>query len=105
VNQHPSEAGMKLQCDWNLKDSDSVKELYARIARIAETENYQHEIQTLENNKVQVNVWTPSIGELSLSTKISCSQGAELFFADKSDLGTIYIPSLLYKRCWYMGVV
>lgn len=67
MNQGSSDgAGLKLQCDWILKDSDSVIELYARIAKVAETANYEHEIQTLENNKVRVDVWTPAIGELFL---------------------------------------
>ena len=41
-----------------------MNELYARIANVTEATNYKHEIQTLENNKVRVEVWTPEIGEL-----------------------------------------
>ena len=67
VNQGSSDgAGLKLQCDWVLRDSDSVNELYSRIAKVAEATSYEHEIQTLENNKVRIEVWTPAIGELLL---------------------------------------
>jgi hypothetical protein len=85
VNLGSSEAGLKLQCDWILKDSDSVNELQARIARVADAENYQHDIQTLENNKVRVEVWTPSIGLDSSACllKRCCNLGAELIFADR----------------------
>lgn len=67
INQGSSEP-LKLQCDWNLKDSDSITELYARIGNVGEAEGYSYDIQTLENsNKVRVEVWTQSIGEFSHS--------------------------------------
>lgn len=64
INQGSSEP-LKLQCDWNLKDSDSITELYARIGNVGEAEGYPYDIQTLESsNKVRVEVWTQSIGGL-----------------------------------------
>jgi len=73
INQDSSEP-LKLQCDWNLKDSDSVAELYTRLGKVADAENYRHEIQTLENNKVRVEVWTSSIGGLSENDFIFASK-------------------------------
>jgi hypothetical protein len=61
-----TEAGLKLQCDWNLKDEPSVSELYSRISAVTDAESYLPEIQTLENNKVRVEVWTSSIGKKNL---------------------------------------
>jgi pterin-4a-carbinolamine dehydratase len=58
-----TESGLKLQCDWNLKDEPSVSELYSRIRAVADAENYLPEMQTLENNKVRVEVWTSSVGK------------------------------------------
>ncbi|KAG0585744.1 hypothetical protein M758_2G033900 [Ceratodon purpureus] len=75
VNQGSSDgAGLKLQCDWVLRDSDSVNELYSRIAKVAEATSYEHEIQTLENNKVRIEVWTPAIGGLSENDFIFASK-------------------------------
>lgn len=64
MNLGSSEAELKLQCDWLLKDAVSVTELSARISKVAEeAENYPYEIQTLDSNKVRVEIWTASIGE------------------------------------------
>jgi hypothetical protein len=88
VNQGSSDgAGLKLQCDWNLKDSGSVHELYARIAKVAEAADYEHEIQTLESTKVRVEVWTPAIGVSSsssffMSTKTCFIPGAKFYLQE-----------------------
>lgn len=58
-----TDAGLKLQCDWNLKDSDAVTELSKRVGVVADAENHHPELQTLENNKVQAEIWTQSIGD------------------------------------------
>lgn len=75
VNLGSSEAGLKLQCDWLLKDAVSVTELSARISKVAEeAENYPYEIQTLDSNKVRVEIWTASIGGLSENDFIFASK-------------------------------
>ncbi|CAK9869120.1 unnamed protein product [Sphagnum jensenii] len=60
-----TDAGLKLQGDWNLKDFKAGLELFDRIAVVAEAENHHPDLHLESYKKGRVEIWTHSIGGLS----------------------------------------
>jgi 4a-hydroxytetrahydrobiopterin dehydratase len=60
-----TDAGLKLQGDWNLKDFKAGLELFNRIAVVAEAENHHPDLHLESYKKGRVEIWTHSIGGLS----------------------------------------
>ncbi|CAM6016399.1 unnamed protein product [Sphagnum balticum] len=60
-----TDAGLKLQGDWNLKDFKAGLELFDRIAVVAEAENHHPDLHLESYKKGRVEIWTHSVGGLS----------------------------------------
>ncbi len=66
-----TDAGLKLQGDWNLKDFKSGLELFNRIAVVAEAENHHPDLHLESYKKGRVEIWTHSIGAFSSTFSFS----------------------------------
>ncbi|TMW83056.1 hypothetical protein EJD97_003125 [Solanum chilense] len=59
---------LKLQCTWKLKDFDCGVELINRIGKVVEGTAHLPTLHQLEqSNQVHAELWTPSIGGLSMN--------------------------------------
>ncbi|KAL8150895.1 hypothetical protein V2J09_020703 [Rumex salicifolius] len=61
------EDGLKLQCTWKVKDSQCGVELISRITKLAEAVGHFPSLRLEEPNQVIAELWTPSIGGLSIN--------------------------------------
>ncbi|OIW13250.1 hypothetical protein TanjilG_14183 [Lupinus angustifolius] len=61
------EGGLKLQCLWKLRDYKSGVELINRIFKIVEAEGHFPNIHLEQPNQVRAELWTASIGGLSMN--------------------------------------
>lgn len=76
------EDGLKLQCMWRVKDSQSGAELISRITKVAEAEGHSPSLRLEEPNQVIAVLWTPSIGGLSLNDFIVAAKIDEVKTSD-----------------------
>nr|GMD02165.1 probable pterin-4-alpha-carbinolamine dehydratase, chloroplastic [Ipomoea batatas] len=85
------EGVLRLQCTWKLRDSDCCVELINRINEVVEGTGHSSNLQLeQEANHVRANLWTVSIGGLSLNDFIVA---AKIDTVKTSDL----VPR---KRVW-----
>ncbi|KAM4077114.1 hypothetical protein ACJW30_12G114800 [Castanea mollissima] len=61
------EGGLKLQCLWKLRDSKCGVELINRIYKVVEAAGHYPNIHLEAPNQVRAEIWTASIGGLSMN--------------------------------------
>ncbi|KAJ0705381.1 putative transcription coactivator Tc-PD family [Helianthus annuus] len=73
---------LKLQCLWKLKDSECVEELINRINKAVESTGLSPNIHRIQSNQVKAELWTSSIGGLSMNDFIVASKIDEIKYTD-----------------------
>jgi 4a-hydroxytetrahydrobiopterin dehydratase len=62
-----TDQGLKIWTEWKLKDAEAGATLFDRIKAVAEAEDQQPELQLSESNIAKAEVFTRSIGGLSIN--------------------------------------
>ncbi|KAG9143144.1 hypothetical protein Leryth_024156 [Lithospermum erythrorhizon] len=86
----PVDGVLRLQCLWRLRDFNSAVELINRICKAVEQTGHFPDIHIQQNNQVRAELWTTSIGGLSINDFIVA---AKIDKVKSSDLA-------LKKRAW-----
>lgn len=73
---------VKLQCLWKLKDFKSGEELINRINNVVETTGHLPNLHLEPPNQVRAELWTPSIGGLSMNDFIVAAKIDEIQISD-----------------------
>ncbi|KAK7393106.1 hypothetical protein VNO78_21560 [Psophocarpus tetragonolobus] len=76
------EGGLKIQCLWKLRDFKCGVELINRISKVAETEGHFPNIYLEQPNHVRAELWTASIGGLSMNDFIVAAKIDEIKTSD-----------------------
>ncbi|XWS37011.1 hypothetical protein CRYUN_Cryun19dG0006900 [Craigia yunnanensis] len=76
------EGGLKLQCLWKLRDFKCGVELINRIYKVTESSGHFPNLHLEEPNKVRAELWTASIGGLSLNDFIVAAKIDEIKTSD-----------------------
>ncbi|XVF54837.1 hypothetical protein PTKIN_Ptkin05aG0213300 [Pterospermum kingtungense] len=76
------EGGLKLQCLWKLRDFKSGVELINRIYKVTEATGHFPNIHLEEPNQVRAELWTASIGGLSMNDFIVAAKIDEIKTSD-----------------------
>ncbi|KAK7279057.1 hypothetical protein RJT34_24101 [Clitoria ternatea] len=77
------EGGLKLQCLWKLRDFECAVELINRISKVAEAAGHFPSIHHIEEaNQVRAELWTASLGGLSMNDFIVAARINEIKTSD-----------------------
>ncbi|KAJ7974856.1 Transcriptional coactivator/pterin dehydratase [Quillaja saponaria] len=76
------EGGLKLQCLWKLRDFGCGVELINRIFKVAEAAGHFPNIHLEQPNQVRAELWTASIGGLSMNDFIVAAKIDEIRTSD-----------------------
>ncbi|XP_027365895.1 probable pterin-4-alpha-carbinolamine dehydratase, chloroplastic [Abrus precatorius] len=76
------EGGLKLQCLWKLRDFKCGVELINRISKVVEAEGHFPNIYLEQPNQVRAELWTASIGGLSMNDFIVAAKIDEIKTSD-----------------------
>ncbi|KAF8380628.1 hypothetical protein HHK36_028117 [Tetracentron sinense] len=76
------EGGLKLQCLWKLRDFKCGVELINRIYRVAEATGHFPNLHLEQSNQVRAELWTASIGGLSMNDFIVAAKIDEIKTSD-----------------------
>ncbi|XP_061341490.1 probable pterin-4-alpha-carbinolamine dehydratase, chloroplastic [Gastrolobium bilobum] len=76
------ESGLKLQCLWKLRDFKCGVELINRISKVAEAAGHFPNIHLEQPNQVRAELWTASIGGLSMNDFIVAAKIDEIKTSD-----------------------
>ncbi|KAL2319070.1 hypothetical protein Fmac_032946 [Flemingia macrophylla] len=76
------EGALKLQCLWKLRDFKCGVELINRISKVAETAGHFPNIYLEQPNQVRAELWTASIGGLSMNDFIVAAKIDEIKTSD-----------------------
>lgn len=76
------DGGAKLQCLWRLRDYGCGVELISRIYRVAEAAGHYPNLHLEQPNQVRVELWTSSIGGLSMNDFIVAARIDEIKILD-----------------------
>ncbi|PON92486.1 Transcriptional coactivator/pterin dehydratase [Trema orientale] len=76
------EGGLKLQCLWKLRDYQCGIELINRIYKVVETTGHYPNLHLEQPNQVRAELWTSSIGGLSMNDFIVAAKIDEIKTSD-----------------------
>ncbi|GMH26681.1 hypothetical protein Nepgr_028524 [Nepenthes gracilis] len=76
------EGGLKLQCLWKLRDFKCAVELINRIAKVAEETGHFPNLHLEQPSHVRAELWTPSVGGLSMNDFIVAAKLDEIITSD-----------------------
>ncbi|KDP22499.1 hypothetical protein JCGZ_26330 [Jatropha curcas] len=76
------ENGLKLQCLWKLRDFKCGVELINRIYKVAEASGHFPDLHLVDTNQVRAELWTSSIGGLSMNDFIVAAKMDEIKTSD-----------------------
>ncbi|ONK55997.1 uncharacterized protein A4U43_C10F3080 [Asparagus officinalis] len=72
------DGGIRLQCLWKVRNYECGEELIKRINRVAEDAGYYPNLHIVEPNQVRAELWTSSIGGLSMNDFIMAAKIDEI---------------------------
>ncbi|KAF2311646.1 hypothetical protein GH714_025543 [Hevea brasiliensis] len=95
------EDGLKLQCLWKLRDFKCGVELINRIYKVTESSGHFPNLHLEQTNQVRAELWTSSIGGLSMNDFIVAAKIDEIKTSDlalEKEYGHNWNKSLILKN-------